>query len=193
MTEIRIYFEGDKALKPGFHAFFNEIFERAKGRRCNVNLIATDGTPIRDFNIATRKHLDAWNILLLDSDGPDGDERIASLIAEQGWTKTYKHSIFWMVEAMESWFHADKDALQRFYGDGFHKKAMKSNQNVEEISKRDLLDGIKAATKNTTKGAYHKTKHAPDLLAVIEPNRVRAAAPNCERIFQMVLARLYDA
>ncbi len=190
VTEIRIYFEGDKSLKPGFRAFFDELFDRARAKRCKVNLIATDGTPARDFGIAVRTHLDAWNILLLDSDGPVGAQRTASFIAAQGLGDAHRDSIFWMAEMMESWFHADKDALQRFYRDGFDREAMKPNPNVEQISKKDLEDGLKEATENTGKGAYHKTKHAPSLLEAIRPNRVREAAPNCDRLFKIVLLKL---
>ena len=67
---------------------------------------------------------------------------------------------------------------------------MKPSPNVEEITKQDLIDGRRAATKDTTKGKYHKTKHAPALLQSIKPALVRNAAPNCERLFKVVLDRL---
>ena len=154
--EIRIYFEGDKSLKAGFDAFFGEIRERAGAARCKVRPIATGGTPERDFDIALRKHPEAWNILLRDSEGPWNQDLRTS------------DSIFWMVEMMESWFHADKDALEDYYKSGFRKAALKANPNVEEISKRDVIEGLNAATKDTTKGKYHKTKHAPALLQSIQ-------------------------
>ena len=90
---------------------------------------------------------------------------------------------------MESWFHADKDALEDYYKSGFRKAALKANPNVEEISKRDVIEGLNAATKDTTEGKYHKTKHAPALLQSIKPELVRKAAPNCERLFKVVLDR----
>jgi Domain of unknown function (DUF4276) len=190
MTEIRIYFEGDKSLRPGFRAFFRELEDRARAARCKFNLVSSGGTAKRDFGIAIRSHANAWNILLIDSEGPDNGELTASLIAEQRWSKEHKDSIFWMVEMMESWFHADKEAVQRFYKDGFNIQAMKANPNVEQISKKDLVDGLKAATRNSPKGRYHKTRHAPALLELIDPNRVRQAAPNCDRLFTTVLGTL---
>ena len=90
---------------------------------------------------------------------------------------------------MESWFHADKDALEDYYKSGFRKAALKANPNVEEISKRDVIEGLNAATKDTTEGKYHKTKHAPALLQSIKPELVRKAPPNCERLFKVVLDR----
>jgi Domain of unknown function (DUF4276) len=192
MTEIRIYYEGDKCLGPGFRAFFGEMADRARLNRCKFDLISTGATAKRDFGIAIRSHKDAWNILLLDSEGPDTGNLAARLSSDQGWPYAHRDSIFWMVEMMESWFHADKDALHRFYQDGFNARAMAANQNVEQISKKDLMDGLKAATRCTRKGAYHKTKHAPRLLEVIDPGLVRRAAPNCDRLFVAILDGLAD-
>jgi Domain of unknown function (DUF4276) len=190
LTKIRIYFEGDKSLRSGFHDFFRDIRSRGEQKRCKVEFIATGGTPELYFTIANRKHPTARNILLRDSEGPDQLGLSESLCDRQGWNRSLADSIFWMVEMMESWFHADKDALQLFYGSGFRRAALKPNPNVEEISKRDLESGLKAATESTTKGRYHKTKDAPKLLAMIDPGRVREAAPNCGRLFKTVLARL---
>jgi hypothetical protein len=179
-SEIRIYFEGDKSLKAGFDAFLAETKERAGVARCRLSIVATGGKPERDFAIARRKHPAAWNILRRDSEGP----LLPNPLASEG------DSIFWMVEAMESWFHADKDALEGHYKTGFRKTALKPNPNVEEISKRDLFEGLNAAAKDTLKGQYHKTKHAPALLQAIKPALVRKAAPNCERLFTAVLDKL---
>jgi len=176
VTEIRIYFEGDVALRPGFNAFFAELREKARETRVGLRLIAAEGTPDRDFDIARRDHPDAWNILLKDSEGPLPANR--------------DDSIFWMVEMMESWFHADKDKLAEFYGPEFQRSSLAANPKVEEIPKRDLVSGLKAAAKPTKKRTYHKTAHAPKLLERIRPDLVRAAAPNCERLFQAVPARL---
>lgn len=97
-----------------------------------------------------------------------------------------------MVEMMESWFHADKEALEKFYGQRFRRGALKANPKVEEISKADLENGLHAATKDTGMGDYfdHKTSHGPKLLAEISPEKVRDAAPNCRRLFTAVLAKL---
>jgi len=95
-----------------------------------------------------------------------------------------------MVEMMESWFHADKDALESFYGPDFRRNALKPNPRVEEIPKKDLMDGLKAATRNTSKGPYHRTGHAPKLLERIHPTLVRDAAPNCRKLFDAILAKL---
>jgi hypothetical protein len=97
-----------------------------------------------------------------------------------------------MAQMMEAWFHADKGALQKFDGNRFEENALAKNPKVEEIPKKDLEDGLRAATKNTTKGNYfdNKTSHGPALLAAIKPESVGEAAPNCRKLFDAVLARL---
>ncbi len=191
-TEIRIYYEGDRLLKPGFDEFFRALKSRAKERRCGFRLISGRATSSNDFGIAIKSHPNAWNILLQDSDGPDTGNLSVSLCQQKGWDQSHADSVFWMVEMMESWFHADKDNLEKFYGRGFKINALKPNPKVEQITKKDLENGLKAATKDTQKGDYfdNKTSHGPKLLALINPDRVRGAAPNCEKLFQAVLTKL---
>lgn len=118
-SEIRIYYEGDQCLRPGFSQFLSDIRSKAREKRCRFDLIAAEGTPARDFGIALRSNPTALNILLLDSEGPDTGNLSISLCAKHGWTAPNANCIFWMVEAMESWFHADSGALKSFYGSGF--------------------------------------------------------------------------
>jgi hypothetical protein len=191
-AEIRIYYEGDSLLREGLNAIFSEIRVRAAAKRCKLRFIPAKGTPSRDFDIALKANTASWNILLLDSEGPDNGSLSASLCAKKGWGKSQEDSIFWMVEMMESWFHADQDALQSFYGRGFNRNALKANPEVEKIPKKDLRNGLKAATRDSSKGDNydHKTSHGPKLLALIDPALVGKAAPNFRRMFEIVLARL---
>jgi hypothetical protein len=193
-TEIRIYFEGDRSLKPGFDAFFAEIKDRAGKRNCNFHLIAgrSGETACRYFGMALRTHPHAWNILLRDSEGPADVDLSASLCRQQEWDQRHAGSIFWMVQMMEAWFHADKGAMRKFYGTDFKENALAKNPKVEQIPKKDLEDGLRAATKSTGKGDYfdNKTSHGPALLAELTPKLVREAAPNCQKLFEAVLARL---
>ena len=193
-TEIRIYFEGHRALKAGFSQFFADLRRRAKSHRCPFELISggSGATTCRDFSIALKTHPNAWNILLKDSEGPDAGELSETLCREQGWDKAHCDSIFWMVEMMEAWFHADKDALEEFYGQNFNRGILRPNPKVEEIPKTDLERGLRDATRHTSKGNYFdsKTSHGPKLLAVISPGKVQKAAPNCKRLFETILAKL---
>jgi hypothetical protein len=183
-AEIRIYFEGDKLLKPGFDTFFGELRRRAREIRCEFRLISSKSgeQAQHDFEASLQANRSAWSILLRDSEGPLRRR------------PAYAHSerAFWMVEMMESWFHADPAALARFYGPRFKRTALKANPNIERIPKKDLEKGLRAAIVKTTKGNYfdNKTSHGPQLLAAIDPNLVRQAAPNCNRLFQAILTHL---
>ena len=175
MTEIRLYYEGDKALRPGFHAFLSEIINRVRDKRIKFKLIACDATPAEDYQIGLKKHPDAVNILLRDGEG----SKIPNPPNE---------SEFWMVQLMEAWLLADPNALEDDYGRNFARFAY--NPRVEEILKADVLSCLKNATRDTLKGPYHKTKHAPHILERLDPTKVRKSAPNCERLFREVLAKL---
>ncbi len=190
VTEIRIYFEGDSSLKPGFHRFFKDLLDTARNKKIRLSLIATGAKPIQDFKIAVRSHPDAWNIVLLDSDRPDDSRLFEECAAPHGIEEARRDSVFWMVQVMETWFIADREALRRYYGKDFQDSAISLNQRVEQIAKSEIYSGLKRATQRTTKGAYHKTHHAPELLAIIDANKVREVAPQCERFFSTVLARL---
>ena len=185
VTEIRIYFEGDDSLRSGFAALFREIKSRAQAQNVRFDLIACGGTPIRDFLIALKKRKEAWNILLKDSEAPyDG-----KLTNPPG---TDPKSVFWMVQLMEAWFLADPKALAEYYGKDFKTAALRKNPQVEDIPKSDVMTCLQQATKDTQKGRYHKTKHAPAILERINPDSVKKAAPNCQRLFSEVLAKLRE-
>jgi hypothetical protein len=185
---IRIYFEGDDKLRPGFNTFFKDIKETARQQRLDVKSVATNGTPSGDFAKALKSHPDWINLLLLDSEGPlevisERQRQVASFDGA---------NVFWMIELMESWFLADCDALEKYYGQGFNSNALPGNRQVQNISKKDVIDGLKRATEKTKPGRYHKTKHAPNLLALVDSDLVRTAASECQRLFD-ALERIINA
>jgi len=99
-----------------------------------------------------------------------------------------------MVELMESWFLADREAVKRYYNDDdrFQESSLPANAQVEKIPKKDVLDGLKEATRHTRKGRYHKTKHAPGILETINPVNVTESAPQCRRLFDLLNGLLAD-
>jgi hypothetical protein len=178
VTEFRIYFEGDKALRSGFNRFLSQLIESARTNKVGFQLIAGKATAKDDYRTAQRVHPNANNILLLDSEGPDPPR---------------EDYVFWMVQLMEAWFLADPEALASYYGDGFVRNALKTNPQVEEIPKADVLECLQQATRNTQKRRYHKTAHAPQILERIDPEKVRKAAPECERLFFEILSELENS
>lgn len=182
MNELRIYFEGDDRLRPGMRRFFSGIAEAAssKGWRF-APPVATYGRPVQAFLIARKTHADAWNVLLLDHEDADEAE-----IRKKHLEGCDPDSVFWMVEIMESWFLADIDALKALFKSRFNQSAVGWNPKVEEIPKADVMERLKRVIGEE----YHKVKHGTKLLELIDPPKVRKAAPNCDRMFSVILSKL---
>jgi hypothetical protein len=129
VKELRIYFEGDSALRPGFGQFL-KFANSGK-----PTLVATGATPVEDFKTAVRLHPHALNVLLLDSEGPaDAEEANRRLAAIP---ENARDRVFWMVQLMESWFLADPDAFG-FHRQGFGRGLFKDWQDVEAVRKEDV-------------------------------------------------------
>lgn len=195
VKEIRVYFEGDDALRPGFRKFLGQLAEQARSQQCRFELIATDGTPVDDYRNGVRANPQAWNILLLDSE--EAIEVPLPDFCQRRKLAGLSDSVFWMVQIMESWFLADAESVGRYYSDDdeFRQNALTCDRNVERIPKADVYSKLRAATRKTRKGEYReKTKliHSPHLLAGLDPERVKTAATNCDRLFQTVLKRLAE-
>jgi hypothetical protein len=188
--EIRIYFEGNKALRSGFEVFFLELKAAAREARSALELIAAkDG--LSAYRKAQRTHPQAWNVLLKDSEQPM-PERPADLCRRHGIDPQLTDRAFWMIELMEAWFLADMHALEGYYGNGLLRNVIGETADVERVPKSDVLDRLKRATKDTTKGEYHKVKHAPYLLERLDNQRVRAKSEHCRRLFEAVTAKLSE-
>ena len=92
-----------------------------------------------------------------------------------------------MVQCMEAWFIADRETLERFYGNGFRASALPANRNSEEALKEDLLQSLVNATRETTKGGYHKGEVSFQLLEKLVPERVMDASPWAKRFVDTLL------
>jgi hypothetical protein len=68
--------------------------------------------------------------------------------------------------------------------------ALPGNPDIEQIPKRDVLSGLRDASRATGKGAYHKTRHGFDILERIDPGDVRRRSGHAEALFTLLLARL---
>ena len=80
------------------------------------------------------------------------------------WKDLPNEHVHLMVQCMESWFLADRAALEKYYGQGFRQKSLPGKQNIEEIPKGDVIDGLKAAAREAKKETYHKTQHSFEIL-----------------------------
>ena len=88
-----------------------------------------------------------------------------------------------MVQVMEAWIIADIETLRRFYGQGFNANPIPGQEDVELIAKTDLERALIQATRNTQKGEYHKIRHGPKILALVDVSKIRNRARHCDRMF----------
>lgn len=195
VKETRIYVEGgggkeSKALmRRAFGRFLSELGPEAWEHEHELQIVACGSreATYEKFQRARKEHPEAFNVLLVDSDGPVEATPRHHLTAG-GWElgSARDEQVHLMVQAMEAWLIADPDALARFYGQGFAPGALPRTQNVENIPKNDLLPAFRRATRGTSKGEYHKTRHAFDILARLDPEKVRRRAPHCDRLFETI-------
>lgn len=201
VSEIRIYVEGggmggeSKArFREGFGHFLAEIVEVVRAKRIRWSIVASGSRreAYKDFLTALETHPDAFNVLLVDSEGPVDTVPPKHLEARDGWDLSGidDERCQLMVQMMEAWLVADPEALRGFYGHDFNLGAMPKNPDVEAVDKKTIAASLDAATKNTTKGRYHKIRHGPQLLAKLDAGTVRKRARHCDRLFAMLTEKI---
>ena len=192
---IKLYVEGggdsnsSKSLSPACREGFRTFIEKAGLGGMMPKIVACGGREkaYDKFKIA---HLnkDETSLLLVDAEesvqetGPwqhlkvreDWDPPI-------GATEDQCHL---MVEVMESWFLADRDALKEFYGQRYRENALPQNPQIEQIAKQDVLDGLRDASLNTQKGRYNKGAHSFEILAKLDPGKVMNVSPHAKRLIE---------
>ena len=131
-------------------------------------------------------------VLLVDSEDPVMNDPWRHLEERDRWSKpagATDDNAHLMVQCMEAWFLADKDALADFFGAEFNRNALPQRLEVEKIPKLDLERGLEAATRQCRKGTYHKGNHSFEILAQLDPGKVIDASPHAERLVSTLLSK----
>ena len=193
MVSIKLYVEGggdSKTLKTSCRKGFRIFIEKA-GLEDRMPRIVACGSRHNAYNDFA-DHEDGSALLLVDAEEPVGQAGPwQHLRAREGWDRpdgATDEQCHLMVEVMESWFLADRRALVEFYGHGYREDALPQNQFVEQIPKQDVLGGLDQATcSSTNKGPYRKGSHSFEILAELDPEKVRKASPSANRFIQSLL------
>ena len=199
LVSARLYVEGggdDRELRTRCRKAFSKFLEKADlgGRLPRIVACGPRRQAYRQFCQAFAKGQADFVVLLVDSERPlcSGSSAWKHLgVAPDNWAKPSgadEDNAHLMVQCMEAWLIADPDALAAHFGNGFRKSALPSNQNVEQVSKADLLDGLAAAIGGTKERRYHKGRHSFKLLERIDPTLVEGASPNARRFLDAMRA-----
>ncbi len=86
-----------------------------------------------------------------------------------------------MVQVMETWLVADRNALNGYFGALFRENALRQWPHLEEVPKRDVLDALTRATAKCPH-PYAKGKVSFELLERIDPALVEAACPHARAL-----------
>ena len=194
---VRIYVEGGgdnkdtiRRCKENFTNYCQKL--APPNRRPSIVACGGRQQTFDRFNTAVRgSNADEVCVLLVDAeDQVTAGTPAEHLHARDGWIFPVldRHKVFLMVQAMEAWFLADREALAMFYNGGFLPKSLPGSRiDIEAVPKHDLEPKLKHASRGTkTKGEYHKTKHGFALLALIDPAKVGSASPHAASLNQFL-------
>ena len=187
---VCVYVEGggnSKALKSDCRKGFSKFIEKTgmSGRMPGIVACGSRNDALDDFKTAIASGQSA--LLLVDAEesvkapGPwQHLKNCDNWNRPEGATDDQCHL---MVQVMESWFLADRDALKSFYGKGFRMEVLPKNQTIEQVSKRDIENRLEQATRDTKKGGYYKNKgkHSFAILAELNPAKVSCNSPYAAR------------
>jgi hypothetical protein len=177
--------------RKAFHTFLRRFLgEDAQMPR--VSACGSRNEAYGDFCRSLNHDSDTLAILLVDSEEPvaAGKTSCAHLLDRDGWNKSMPEAnVHLMVQCMESWFLADRAALQEYYGQGFRPNVLPGNPAVEAIPKVDVMDGLVRATRDTTKGEYHKTRHGFAILEILDPTKVTDRSPRAKAFLDFLSAQ----
>jgi Domain of unknown function (DUF4276) len=177
------------ALRQGMDVFLTPLKDAVRAKSWRWRLVCSGGrnAAFDGFRNAVQNGDDAVVVLLVDAEAPVNGAASAHLQARDGWDLGFAsdQAVHLMVQTMEAWIVADPDALAAYYGQGFLKNALPKSQNLETVAKATLATALENATRKTkTKGAYHKIRHASDLLKLINREKVQQRCPACARMFE---------
>jgi DNA polymerase elongation subunit (family B) len=196
VSAIRIYVEGDRQLRRGFHRFFSALIAEAREKRVAFDIITCGprGEAYNRFKLAEQEYTDGFNLLLVDSEEEvrETESPRAHLARVEGWDLrgVAEEQVHLMAQTMETWFLAEPDVLSTYFGKDFAVGALPRRADVEAIPKADVESALKRAVASTKMGRYHKVVHGSEILGRLNPDRVRSRAPHCDRLFETILKYL---
>lgn len=194
MNGVAIYMEGGgdsrdskAAIRQGMDVFLTPLKDAARARswRWKPVCCGSRQNAFGAFAHALRSSGSDIVALLVDAEGPVAAPPCAYLRARDGWdlSNVSNDVVHLMVQPMEAWIAADIVALGAYYGQRFNANPLPRAPDLETVPRSRLASALERATRSAQKGAYHKIRHASDLLQRIDRQKVRQRCPSCARLF----------
>ena len=133
-----------------------------------------------------KRRPDELTLLLVDSEGPvaAGQSAWEHLQQRDGWERPARadaDSAYLMVQFMETWFLADREAMRRFFGPLFRESALEAWPQLENVPRDRVMATLQQATANCQQ-PYRKGRVSFNLLRETSPNRVANACPHAKSL-----------
>jgi len=199
VVAIKLYIEGGSE-GPLFDAWFREAwanFFKAAGLSGRMPRVIRGRGRKRTYDLfrtaVANRAPDTFSLLLVDSEeavDPNHSEW-QHLKHRDGWNRPENagdDDAFLMVQVMETWFLADRDALNRYFGQHFNENAFAQWPELESIPKTRVLDALKQATIRC-KTRYTKGRVSFELLSALDPSKVERACPHAQRLLNRLRSR----
>lgn len=193
MTVV-LYIEGggdNRRLGAQFREGWASFFAAA-GLRGRMPKVIRGGSRAQTFDRFSREVAERSpgkvHLLLVDSEFPViGDGSVWPHLEEHdGWRKPANATgddAFLMVQAMETWFLADLEALRSYFGPRFRESAFGDWRELEHVSKATVLQALRRATGGCPR-SYSKGKVSFEVLARVDPTLVEAACPHAQALLR---------
>ena len=129
-------------------------------------------------------------LLLVDSEAKvaSGQSPWQHLHARDGWERprdARDEQAYVMVQVMETWLLADRDTLRSYFGAHLRQNALRQWPNLEDVSRRDVLDALRRATAGCPR-PYAKGAVSFELLERVDPARVKAECPHAKALLDFL-------
>lgn len=179
----------NRRLGAQFRECWTSFFEAA-GLRGRMPKVIRGGSREQTFDrfarVIASPSPEVVPLLLVDSESPViGDHSAWRHLREHdGWRKPAgagEDDAFLMVQVMETWFLADRNALRYFFGPRFLESALGDRAELEQVPKTTVLQALRRATRECS-SRYSKGKVSFELPARIDPALVEAACPHARAL-----------
>ena len=182
MVRVSIYIEGggdgaklNQIFRTGWRDFFTSA--GLTGRLPAVVRCGDRANAFRRFLVAVREAGDnELPVLLVDSEGPvkEGQSTWEYLRDNDGWRPPAgadDNQAYLMVQAMETWLMADREALREYFGRGFNENRLPGQGDPELILQNTLEPSLKDASSGCGR-QYAKGTVSFEILGRVDAGKV---------------------